>query len=72
VDRKYTRHHWCAIKKLCKGGEIDPSSLDLNSLLLALISGVGIAALALSLLSGLRAISNKVSRTPTMEAMFPL
>jgi hypothetical protein len=67
VDRKCTRHHWCAIRKLCKGGEIDPSTLDLNSLFLALVSVGGIGAFALSLLFGLRAISNKVSRTPTIE-----
>jgi hypothetical protein len=66
VDRKCTRHHWCAIRKLYKGGEIDPPSLDLNILFLALVSVVGIGALALSLLSGLRAFSSKVSRTPTI------
>jgi hypothetical protein len=44
VGTKCTRHYWCTIRKLCKGGEIDPPSLDLNSLFLALVSVVGIEA----------------------------
>jgi hypothetical protein len=59
VDRKCTCHYWRAIRKLYKGGQIDPPSLDLNSLLLALVCVVGIGALGLSLLSGLRAIQTK-------------
>jgi hypothetical protein len=67
MDRKFTHHYRCATRKLYKGCEIDPPLLDLNSLFLALVSVVGVRALALSLLSGLRAISNKVSATPTIE-----
>ena len=61
MDRKCTRHHWCALREFCKSGEIDTPLLDLNSLPFALVLVVLIKALALVLSLGLWALTGEMS-----------
>ena len=68
MDKKCTRHHWCALRKFCKSGEIDVPLPDLNSLLFALVLVVLIRALALVLSLGLWALTGEMSGAPTIEA----
>ena len=72
MDRKCTRHHWCALGKFCKSGEIDAPLPDLNSLSSALVLVVLIRALALVLSLGLRALTGEMSGAPTIEATISL
>ena len=60
MDRKCTRHHWCALRKFFKSGEIDASLPDLNSLPSALVLVVLIKALALVLSLGLWALPGEI------------
>ena len=69
IDRKSTRHNWCALWKFSKSSKINLPLFNLHDLLftLALIILVGILALGRLLISG--AIPGKVRRASTSEAM---
>ena len=61
MDRKGTCRDWCTLWKLCKGGEINPSLSDLNSLPPSFVLVILICILARISTLGLRAFLSKVS-----------
>ena len=68
IDRKVTRHNWCALRKFSKSSKVDLPLFDLHDLLftLALIILIRILTLGRLLVSG--AITGKVRRTSASEA----
>ena len=68
IDRKSTRHNWCALWKFSKSSKINLPLFNLHDLLftLALIILVGILALGRLLVSG--AILGEVRWASTSEA----
>ena len=63
MDRKYTRHNWCALRKFSKSSKVDLPLSDLHNLLLtlALVVLTRILTLGRLLVSG--AIPGEVRRT---------
>ena len=68
MDRKCTRHNWCALRKFSKSSKIDFPLFDLHFLLftLALVILIRILTLGRLLISG--AIPGEVRRTSTSKA----
>ena len=68
INRKYTHHNWCALRKFSKSGKVDLPLFDLHDLLftLALIVLIRILTLGRLLVSG--TIPGEVRRTPASEA----
>ena len=72
MDRKGTCRDWCTLWKLCKGGEINPSLSDLNSLPPSFVLVILICILTLVLAPGLWAFWSEVSQTSTIETTIPV
>ena len=68
IDRKCTRHNWCALRKFSKSSKIDFPLFDLHDLLFALALVVLLQVLILGriLISGTS--PGKVIETSTSEA----
>ena len=68
MNREYTRHNWCALRKFSKSSKVDLPLPDLHDLLftLALIVLIRILTFGRLLVSG--AIPGEVRRTSTSKA----
>ena len=67
MDRKCTRHNWCALRKFSKSSKVDLPLPDLHNLLFALALVVMSSILALGRLLVTRTIPSKVRRTSASE-----
>ena len=68
IDRKGTRHNWCALRKFCKSSKVNLPLPDLHDLLLTLALVVLIRILTLGRLLVSGAIPGEVRRTSTSKA----
>ena len=69
IDRKGTRHNWCALWKFCKSSEVNPPLSDLHNLLLALALVVLLQVLTLDRLLISGTSPDEVCKTSANEAM---
>ena len=68
MDRKGTRHNWCALRKFSKSSEVNLSLPDLHNLLFSLALVVLLRILTMSRLLVLGTSPGEVRRTSASEA----
>ena len=68
INRKGTRHNWCALRKFSKSSKVDLPLPNLHDLLLALALVVLISILALGRLLVMGTMPGEVHRTSASEA----